>query len=31
VLKEQLGLKLEASKGPFQVLVVDSASTPDKN
>jgi uncharacterized protein (TIGR03435 family) len=31
VLKEQLGLKLEASKGPFQVLVVDSASTLDEN
>jgi uncharacterized protein (TIGR03435 family) len=30
-LKEQLGLKLEASKGPLQVLVVESASTPDEN
>jgi uncharacterized protein (TIGR03435 family) len=30
-LKEQLGLKLEASKGPLQVIVVESASTPDEN
>ena len=30
-LKEQLGLKLEASKGALQVLVVDSASTPGEN
>jgi uncharacterized protein (TIGR03435 family) len=31
VLKEQLGLKLEAAKGSFQVLTVDSASVPDEN
>jgi uncharacterized protein (TIGR03435 family) len=30
-LKEQLGLKLEASKGPLDVLAVDSASLPDDN
>ena len=30
-LKEQLGLKLEASKGPLQVLVVEGASTPGEN
>ncbi len=30
-LKEQLGLKLEASKGPLDVLVVESASLPDEN
>ncbi|HEY6341165.1 MAG TPA: TIGR03435 family protein [Bryobacteraceae bacterium] len=30
-LKEQLGLKLEASKGPLQVLAVESASTPGEN
>jgi uncharacterized protein (TIGR03435 family) len=30
-LKEQLGLKLEASKGPLQVLVVESARLPEEN
>jgi len=30
-LKEQLGLKLEASKGPLQVLDVESAHIPDEN
>ena len=30
-LKEQLGLKLDASKGPLDVLVVESASLPDEN
>jgi uncharacterized protein (TIGR03435 family) len=30
-LKEQLGLKLEAAKGPLQVLVVESASLPGEN
>lgn len=30
-LKEQLGLKLEASKGPLQVLVVENASLPGEN
>lgn len=30
-LKEQLGLKLEASKGPLQVLMIDSASLPSDN
>jgi uncharacterized protein (TIGR03435 family) len=30
-LKEQLGLRLEASKGPLQVLVVDSAALPGEN
>ena len=30
-LKEQLGLKLEASKGPLQVLDVESARIPDDN
>lgn len=30
-LKEQLGLKLEASRGPLQLLVVESASLPGEN
>jgi len=30
-LKEQLGVKLEASKGPLQVVVVESASLPGGN
>lgn len=30
-LKEQLGLKLEPSKGQLQVLVVESAGAPDEN
>jgi uncharacterized protein (TIGR03435 family) len=31
VLKEQLGLKLGASKGPLQVVLVESASPPGGN
>ena len=27
-LKEQLGMKLEAAKGPLEVVVVESASVP---
>ena len=30
-LKEQLGVRLEASKGPLQVLVVERASLPSEN
>jgi uncharacterized protein (TIGR03435 family) len=30
-LKEQLALKLESSKGPLQVVVVESASAPSEN
>src|ERR1051326_5094325 len=30
-LEEQLGLKLESSKGPVEVLVIDSVSKPSEN
>jgi uncharacterized protein (TIGR03435 family) len=30
-VQEQLGLKLESTKGPVQVLVIDSAATPSAN
>jgi uncharacterized protein (TIGR03435 family) len=30
-LKEQLGLKLEAAKGPLQLVIIDSANTPGDN
>ena len=30
-IQEQLGLKLESSKGPAEVLMVESASKPSEN
>ena len=30
-LKEQLGVKLEAAKGPLEVIMVDSANPPGDN
>jgi len=30
-LREQLGLKLESSRGPVEVLVIDNVETPSPN